>query len=184
MTRPLILAVDVDDVVCDLLGPWLKAYCKHYRDTLTPDRLTSWEIENDVKPECGRRIFDFLTPSLYYIAQPIRGALRAVEEMREAGHRVVFVTASTKAGMSDAKLLWLRRWRFLPQDQSAWSDYFPVKDKSLIAADVLFDDHIDNCSAFPREAVLITRPHNAGRFTACTRIDGLHEWRTALEKMK
>lgn len=151
----MIVAVDIDEVCAALMPEWIARYNRKYDDTLTPEQITSWDLSLLVKPTCGKHIFSFLTPDIYDRVQPIPGALQAVESLRYAGHRVIFVTA----GNADAKRAWLVRHGFLSK---GWKqpDYFACFDKSLIRADVLIDDGPHNLATFPGECILIDQPHN------------------------
>lgn len=178
--RSLVVAVDVDEVIADLLGPWLRRYNAKYDDALLPEDLKEWKMAPGLKPECGDDIFSLLDASLYDEVLPIPGARTAIYEMLSSGHRVIYVT-SCLAGTADAKLAWLKRWRFLPNERQS-RDFYASSDKSLINADVLFDDGIHNVEAFPRPAVLVEQPQN--RLVPCwrPRIRALSEWREGLTR--
>lgn len=157
MTKPYIIGCDVDDVLANLIGEWVRRYNKKYNDTLVPEMITKWEIEEFVKPECGKNIFALLDdPDLYDHVLPFHGARESIERLREIG-RVVFITA----GNGTQKLRWLKQWGFLPKTRDAERDFFMAKDKALVNADILMDDCIANVEAFPREAILIAQGHNA-----------------------
>lgn len=158
--RPLTLAVDVDEVCAGLLGEWLRRYNVDYDDNLTTDEATEWDMTKVVKPECGQDIYRFLTPDIYDHVLPISGARQAVYELLAMGHRVVYVTASRELYSAIAKRAWLLRWGFL-SPANVQRDFIPANDKSLIRADMLFDDRFENVASFPGCGVLISQPHNA-----------------------
>jgi 5'-nucleotidase len=163
MNREFIIALDVDEVLADLYTAWLNRYNAAYSDDLCPCDMDGWDMVSQVKPECGERIYDFLTPDIYDEVKPFHGALETVTKLREQG-RVIFVTA----GNPEAKLQWLRKHGFLPQGHlTGDKDYFACKDKSLIRADVLFDDYNVNVNTFPGWAFLVTHFHN--QKTPCER---------------
>lgn len=159
-SRPFVVAMDVDEVCADLLSEWLYRYNLDYCDGLTPKKVRGWGLAEQVKPECGKRIYEILhEPDLYDYVKPIPGALSAVRYLRKLGIRVVFVS-SCVAGSVDAKVAWLQRHKFLPAGNSI-RDFIACTDKSLIGADVLLDDHILNVEAYQRHAILLTVPHNS-----------------------
>jgi 5'(3')-deoxyribonucleotidase len=170
----LAIGVDVDDVCADLLGEWLRRYNVKYSDKLLPEDLTKWELEEQVKPECGSKIFSILTePDLYNHVLPIPGARAGVDYLRSLG-RVVFVTAGAFNG--GAKFAWLKRWGFLPSDGHHESkDFVCAYDKNLIRLDALIDDRVSNVESFPGLGLLMTRPHNRLVGTGVTRINALDE---------
>jgi 5'(3')-deoxyribonucleotidase len=164
--RPLAgktIAVDVDCVCCDLMPAWLEAYNRTYDDALMPAQVTDWDITKFVKPACGARVYELLTPELWYKAKPIAGALIGVETLRQLGARVVFVTA-TSINTAGVKLAWLRHHGFLPHDGKPYSlDYIEANDKSMIRADAIIDDKLETCENFNGIGVVFTAPHNEGR---------------------
>lgn len=171
----MIVGIDVDDVCADLLGEWLRRYNAGTGDNLLPDDLDQWEISktvaeraavkrvNEIRNRIGAgpyNIFEILQESdLYDHILPIPGARGAVKEMRDRGHRVVFIT-SCVVGSMDQKVRWLQRYGFLDAGHRSPADLVIAADKSLINADVLIDDHVKNVESFPRKAILIDRPHN------------------------
>ncbi len=161
--RDFIIGVDVDDVVADLLGPWLARYNARFNDSVKLEDVIEWDVTKFVKPECGQKIFELIDPSVYEEVSPLPGALETVTELRKLG-RVVFITA----GNADAKQRWLVKHGFLNGDRASLHDYVSCTDKALINADVLIDDHVKNIEAFPGHALLVTRFHNAQ--LSCSRL--------------
>ena len=170
--RKLIVAVDVDEVCADLLGEWLRRYNERYNDTLIPEQIRGWSLVPQVKPECGNKLYDILRePGLYHCVKPVPLALAGVMMLREAGHRVVFVS-SCVVGTVDDKVQWLIRHGFLLPGH-AQPDFIACTDKSLINADVLIDDRVDNVESFPRSALLMSVPHNYGMKCSRQRVSSM-----------
>lgn len=154
------IAVDVDGVVAALHAEWVRRYNEAFDDTFTLERWTTWDIASLVKPECGARYFDILRhDDLYDHVEPMLHALEGVEALREAGHRVVFCTA-TGVHQAGKKLLWLERHGFLDLVHDGSKDYVEMRDKSLIRADVLIDDYTGNLRGFHGVGVLFYAPWN------------------------
>lgn len=157
----LTIAVDVDDVCADLLTEWLRRYNRDHGDNLTPEDVDGWDLAPQVKTECGKLIYRYLhDDDLYLDIKPHPHALAAVELMRRAGHRVLFVT-SCVVGSVDAKVHWLMDHGFLPHGNMQ-RDFIAASDKSLIRADYLIDDHVGNLEGLSERTrgILIERPHN------------------------
>jgi 5'-nucleotidase len=168
--RSLVVAIDMDEVVADLLSEWLRRYNLDYNDSLTLNDIQGWDLTHQTK--AGKFFYDYLTQDdLYDHIKPINGALWTVDAIRMAGHRVVFVTSCVR-GTVDAKFDWLRRYGFLPHanDSLALKDFYPVRDKSLINAHVLFDDGLHNVEPFPGMGVLVEHPHNRNETTTRYRV--------------
>lgn len=180
------IAVDVDEVVASLIPAWLNAYNGDYNDSLTSDEIISWSIHDFVKPSCGRKIYEYLTPQLYDVVEPVAGALEGILKLRELGHRVLFVT-STPQGCEGAKLAWLKRHGFLSDgglygDGRVYPDYIDCSDKNLIKADLLIDDRIENVLGFSGPAMLFDRPHNRTALVSGIK-QSVYDWADVVESI-
>lgn len=158
----MTILCDVDGVVADLLSTWLDLYNADFGDNLTPDRITTWELRPHVKPECGGRIYEYLhRADLYDDVRPIPGAIEGVRTLRDAGHRVVFVTSCVPA-MIVPKIKWLRRHGLLPSADvdPSMTNFVVCHDKSLVMGDVLIDDRPTNLRDTSAVPILFDAPHN------------------------
>lgn len=151
------ILVDVDGVVADTMTAWLDFYNHNYDDILTPEDITSWDMVNFVKPECGEKIYEFLTKDyLYEKTKPIDGASSGVKHLRGKGHRVIFATAGI---YTTAKFHWLEEHGFEPGKNA--EDYVSIYDKNLLRGDILIDDRDKNVESFVnRTAILFDQPWN------------------------
>ena len=88
------IGIDVDGVVADHHTPWLRRLAARVGRsvTWTPDDLTQWEFWHDLGVEKDLVVSSF-TPDIYNDVLPFEGAAWAMEELRKAGHEVVFVTS-------------------------------------------------------------------------------------------
>ena len=151
------IAIDIDGVVADTHLAWYAQYNKDYHDTLTPDMVTEWDLHKFVKPECGTKIYEYLTPKLYKKVQPNPDALDYVKFARIL-HRIIFVTSVYhEAG---AKFDWLKRFGFFDGVDKPAKDYIECNDKSLITADMLIDDGPHNFEGFKGFPLLFNQPWN------------------------
>lgn len=165
-----IVALDVDEVCADLHSEWLRRYNEDSLDSLLPEDIKTWEIERYVKKGWEEKIFDYLQDhNLYTSVLPMPWARTAIEQLREDGHRVIFVTACIP-GTELKKRRWLEWWGFL----TAAQDFVVTTDKSLIRADFLFDDRPENVESFKGGiGVLVVRPHNEGSSWHGNRVQSL-----------
>ena len=62
----LTILVDMDSIAADLQEKWYGAYNKRYNDTITVDDILSWDTHKYVKPECGKKIYKYFTPSIHW----------------------------------------------------------------------------------------------------------------------
>jgi len=158
------IAVDVDGVLSALHEEWYRRYNRDYDDDLTNERVLSWDTHEYVKPECGKRIYDYLYDAdLYEHIEPVAGSLEGVNALRNDGHRVFFVTANVR-GMTDQKWDWLVRHGFMDSKNRAPIDMVVAFDKLLIDADLIIDDKAQTCVDWVeqkrRKAILFEYPHN------------------------
>ena len=149
------ILVDVDSVVLDLMPVWLDRYNADYNDTLTVDRITEWNMEKFVKPECGVRIYKYLEqPDLYEDVRTIGGAWLTIHEFLLENNEVIYVSA----GFYPApKIRCLRRHGLEANEDN----FIATARKDCVYGDVLIDDNPKNINLFPYPGVLYTQPWNA-----------------------
>jgi 5'-nucleotidase len=163
MFAPIIL--DVDDVCLDLLTTWLEIYNEEYRDELTKEDIKSWDVHKYVRPNCGKKIYDYLQdPNLYWGVAPIEGAVDGVNFLRSIGLPIVFVTSFDPAG---AKFKCLTEHGFTSNPY----EYIVCYRKYLIKGSLLIDDKPQNVVEFGDGGWLFNQPHNAF-FKWDKRLDG------------
>lgn len=157
----MLIGIDVDGVVADLHSEWIRRYNRDYRDQITAEQLTQWDAEKwPIKRECGKKIYDYLRqPDLYKDVKPFPGAVDSIKDLRDRGHRVVYVTSNAK-GMTDQKWEWLERYEFLPSGRYTAEDLVVAHDKRLVKTDVLVDDKLATVMRHPYPTILMDQPWN------------------------
>lgn len=148
--------IDVDQVSLRTIDAWLYLYNRDYKDVLQPKDIIKWQIADLVKPECGKKIYDYLYgEELYSIIEPMPGANHAFEILRRWDCKIKFVTASTNPWQLEA----LERHGLIDADVD---DYIREEAKYKIAGDVIIDDNVPNVLDYPKAAILFVAPHNQG----------------------
>lgn len=162
MSRKLTVLIDLDGIVVDLLSEWLKAYNAEYGDSLTKDDVKSWDMHENVKKECGFKIYNFIDiDECYTDLPPLPGAVEGIRAIREMGHDPVIVSASSKNPLSAArKIAWCAKYLKMKR-----KDVIISSRKELVAGDILIDDSPVNIAAYktrwPRTPVAtIAYPYN------------------------
>jgi len=152
--KKLTIAIDVDQTVAELHGPWIKwanaRFGTNHKEFLSWDDPTDW---------WGNESLEFLTPKIYSddTVLPIPGAIEGVNRIRAMGCKVVFATSCNRDPLIEAaKLKWLRRWDFLHNLE----EFLPRVNKSGVEADVMADDGIHFLRQFKGLGVLIDASHN------------------------
>ena len=155
--KPKTICVDIDDVCASLVPYWLAEYNRDYNDTLKEKDILTWDVSNYVKPECGKKIYNYLSDrNMYDGIEDVTGAVRYTGWLREFGFRLIFVTFRGDFSHSGRKFEWLNNNGFYVEDR----DYVETNDKSIIYADYMIDDNYENISNFRGYGVLYTRPWN------------------------
>lgn len=173
-----VILCDLDSILADIMTPWLDSYNRDYQDTLTVDRIPSWDFHNVVKPECGTKIYDYLRePGFFENLKPLPGAVEAVSALRSAGHDFLVLTAG--ADVEDAatqKVRWCRRYLDLSPKQ-----VIVTPRKELVRGDVLIDDSPEQIRRY-RETwgwdptiLAISYPYNESVYRHCRRFYGWNE---------
>lgn len=169
----MLIACDVDAVCLDIYSVWWARYNAEYSDDLTSDRVLGWYVHKYVKPECGKKVYDYLAQSDLYDAMPaVKGALWGVGRLREMGHEVLFAS-SCYVGMADPKAKCLERHGFFAAPDGRRiietgllpDDFAVLTDKTKLRADLLIEDAGHIVKAWVentrRRAILLNYPHNA-----------------------
>lgn len=149
-----IVAVDVGDVVLNLMEARLKLYNFLYNDNLSLLDIKSSDFASYTKCKKPEDFFKLYGDELYDVISPIEGALEGVNSLRKFC-RVIFVT-SNQSGGGEAKIKCLNRHGFEVKKE----DFFQASDKSFIRCNILFDDYEKNVKKAFRKGAFFTRPWN------------------------
>lgn len=138
MARVLL---DMDGVLCDLVGKWFAIYNQEHHDTLRLEDMSEWGPHLYAKK--GRAVYHYLSqPGFFRDLKALPGAVSGVRQLLSWGHDVVVVTAA-KNGHRD-KYDWVRE--HLPFLETR--NIVFAHRKELVRGDVLFDDAPHNLAAF------------------------------------
>ena len=172
----MIIGVDVDGVIADLHHSWLARYNEEYSDDLTVSRIHQWDMLPAVKPECGKKIYSYLSNLDLYDTMPqMLGAFAGINHLRKMGHLIRFITSSAR-GQGDQKVEWLVRNGFTNEHaDDVFMLYGKETDKSVVFADVLIDDYHMNFRNWVNDAILVHAPYNASATGTWTRAHGWDE---------
>ncbi|OCT61769.1 5'(3')-deoxyribonucleotidase, mitochondrial [Xenopus laevis] len=167
-TRRLRVLVDMDGVLADFEGGFLKKYRTRYPNEpfiRLKDRQGFWVSEQygNLKPGlCEKAISIWESKNFFLELEPLPGAVEAVKEMATLENTDVFICTSP-----------IKRYQHCPYEKYAWvAKYLGLqfleqivltRDKTVVSADLLIDDRPDIIGAEPNptwEHILFTACHN------------------------
>ena len=159
----MVILCDLDAIVVDLLAYWLGAYNIIWNDNKTVADVKSWEMHENVKPECGHKIYGLLNlPKAYKDLRPLPGSLETLQKIHNDGHEIIIVSASANNPKTAAdKISWVRKHLpFLSR-----KNIFIGHKKWLLKGDVFIDDSPENISNYrahwPKATIMtIAYPYN------------------------
>lgn len=158
---PMRVGLDVDDVLLELTSRWLELYNEKWDDNLERHDVRTWNINEFVRPECGKKIYDFLTPSIYEGVEAVEGAVEFVQAIRDLGHIPVYVSSCVPPSKESATA-WAKKGRLVELGIALPSDEFIAgRDKSNAPVDFLLDDGLHNIEEFRNGlAIIFDQPWN------------------------
>lgn len=147
------IGIDLDCTLNNLLDVWLEHYNKDYNDNIT--MMPNWNLENYVKPECGKKIFNYLhEPNFFYDLNIQKDAAEVIEYLYSI-YDLYIVTAYSSDVCVD-KTKWIKK--YLP--------FFDVEkiifcnNKGLLNLDYLIDDGPHNIEAFKQTGIIYDYTYN------------------------
>jgi 5'(3')-deoxyribonucleotidase len=152
------LLLDVDGVVANMVLALLNAI----GSKSTPSDFPTWDVLKALPKEEHDRAIEVLEDPSFWLNLPlVEGAKRGVQELRDQGYEVVWVTAPWKScpGWDEARRSWIRK-HFGPDDE-----IIITADKQTVDGDLFIDDKPDNVESWKKAhpgkpAFLFNTPHN------------------------
>lgn len=149
------IGVDIDSVLADILPRWIALYNEDYFDNLEVSAITQWEVHLFVKPECGKKVYNYLArPDFYEEVKPIAGAIEGITKLQELGYQIYYVSSCVPETM-DQKVRWM--YKYIPN--FSWEQICFCHDKALIDVDCLVDDGPHNLDAMPGWVATVRYAH-------------------------
>lgn len=159
-TRPLRIAIDLDDVLAALVPAWLNAYNAKYGDALTADQIDEWDIASFATACSKDQFHSLLTPEMYATVEPHAHAAAAVFSAAEYFDVYIVSAPGTYRNIVQVKMDWINQ--HLPAKKL--KDVAFLNDKSRFDCDFLIDDGPHNLRnrVASKSAIMIARPWNHG----------------------
>ena len=145
-TSKIFIGCDMDEIIADLLSPWINWYNKEWNDNLKLKNVP-WRIDAVVRPDCGNKVYDFLKQEdVYKDVKPLDGALAAVEELYNLPNvDFTLITAAGGGYLSiPSKAAWVHRNLPFIKDR----EIMYASKKDLVKFDFFIDDSPANIKSY------------------------------------
>jgi len=165
------IAIDMDEVIADMVAKHLAMYNRHFGQTLTKRDLHGVKLRKYVPAEQVPLLTDWLYADDFFRDLPvIPGSQEVVRALMER-YDIFITTAAMEYPTSfPAKYAWLKEhFPFIPDSHLVFCG-----DKSIVHADFLIDDNARHFPGFAGKGILFSAPHNM-RETAYTRVNDWQE---------
>lgn len=161
-----VIAIDLDDVLADLVESWVEVVNKNEDENVKPCDIKCWDIKKYFK--CNKKVFTYLTYGFFRNLPVKKDSQEVVEKLSEI-HDVYIVTSATKTPESlKAKVEWLsEHFPFISADKIVLCG-----NKSIIKADIMIDDGVHNLKTFSGKKILFDAPHNR----SCAEFTRVRNW--------
>jgi len=150
------MAIDMDEVIADALGKFIKLYNRDYNVPLDLKIAPGNEIYHHVPQEVNQKWFEYINePGFFRDMEVIADSQRVIKALQEK-YDVYIVSAAME-------------FRNSLVDKYDWmAEHFPFIDwqhimfcgNKIVEVDILIDDRIKNFMGFKGRPLLFTSPHN------------------------
>ncbi len=153
MMKPRI-ALDMDEVIADVSPKFLDLYEREFGTRLQKEDYWGKKI---YQINGATKVRDFLHDKGFFLDLPVMpGSQEVVRTLTE--HYDVFITTAAmefRASLEDKYDWLLQHFPFIP-----WRNFVFCGDKSILRADYMIDDHVNNLEVFQGKGLLYTASHN------------------------
>jgi 5'(3')-deoxyribonucleotidase len=149
------IGLDLDTCLNNLEHQWLSDYNRDYNDNLTPEDLLTWDTWKYVKPECGKKIYDYLKkPGYFKNLSPQPYAQETVKWLSQY-FDLYIVTAYHASTCQDKTDFILANYPEINERNIIF-----LNNKGLIMLDYLVDDGPHNVEVFKGKSILMDMAYN------------------------
>ena len=174
----MVLAIDVDDTICNLQEAVVNIFNKRYGTHYTVEDFTDFDVTNVLPDDEAMNFIEIYGESgLYKTVKPMSGAQSALKKLVNAGHDVYLVTNAIPKTYGE-KVEFVKK--YFPYIDA--SHIVCMKNKWMFRADVMVDDCMQNLLAKPYyHRVLINKPWNYSNVDYAYGIYRCYNWNDVLE---
>lgn len=179
--RKLIVLVDMDDCIENLSLAWSEYLNHKHRLNVPYETVNQWDVSKAYPMLTREQVYAPLYEDDFWDwVKPIDGAAEALIKLKEDGHDVLIVTASTYITIKvKMEKVLFRYFPFL-----TWDDVILTSRKQLIAGDVLVDDGIHNLYGGSYKKILMSAMHNLSLDESEVGAVRVNSWREAYDEIR
>lgn len=137
----LIIGVDVDNVLCDTSERVLKYVNERAGTNLHIEDITEYYMENflpdEYKPLISQAFHD---KEMWRNVTLLPNAKECIEKLRQLGHDIYFVTATTFANINKKSSFLRKHFPQIDIDNKLIN----IRNKQMLRLDVMIDDYLEN----------------------------------------
>lgn len=180
--RPIVL-LDMDDVITDLLSSIIIECNKKFKQDLSVDDCTEWDLEKVYNVDKKNILKIFNAKNFFTKLEPKTHSINIIKKLIKSNKYDVYIitaTCDTDGSELAQKIKWLNK--YLPEFNT--KRIIACSDKYIIRGDVIIDDRIQNlelCEPY-MHCILMDSPTNKD-CNKYIRIKSLKELPDILEKM-
>lgn len=143
-SNKLIIALDIDNVICNTTETLLQYINERLSMNLSMEDITDYWIEKFLPPQREWIVNTaFHDSAMWKEVKLIDGAAKYIEKLYNDGHEIYFATATTAVNFKKKVSFLKRQLNFFPEDYVE-KHMISIKKKQLLCADILVDDYLDN----------------------------------------
>ena len=147
----MILCVDIDDTINNLTERSFEILnCRggRHRDM---SELTNYDCYKCLPKNDADTLLElFKEKELWDSLTPLKDAVWGIQTLLNLGHRVIFATATNECNFA-----WKCEWMAKYFPMISTNDIIRIKDKSLIRADIMIDDCLEQLVKSPCERICL-----------------------------
>ena len=152
----MIIVCDIDNLINNLAEKTIEIYNHRNNKNIQYSDIISYNFYDCLPREDADGIVSlFKEKSLWDSLKPLEGSQNGLKQLIKKGHQIYLATATDPINF-EWKIAWLKQYfPFIPED-----NVIRIMDKSLLKADILIEDCLDNLISSFSERVILDYPWN------------------------
>jgi 5'(3')-deoxyribonucleotidase len=152
----MIIVCDIDNIINNLAEKTIEIYNHRNNKNIKVSDIISYNFYDCCSKEDADNIIGlFKDKKLWDSLNPLEGSQNGLKQLIKKGHSVYLATATHPINF-EWKIAWIKQYfPFIPED-----NVIRIVDKSLLKADAIIDDCLDNLISSFAERICLDYPWN------------------------